>query len=105
MNIADPVVEILDSATGEVVIGACGEMHLEKCVDDLEKFYAKIKVVRSEPIVPFRETLILPPKVDELGENFGEQQKKFMEQFKEEQDDGENLDEARTGLECFAIRK
>ena len=30
LNISDPVVEILDSATGELVVGACGEMHLEK---------------------------------------------------------------------------
>ena len=99
LNIADPVVEILDSATGEVVIGACGEMHLEKCLDDLERFYAKIKVTRSDPIVPFRETLISPPKVDELGENFGEQEKKFMEQFKEEDDCEENSEQARMTLD------
>ena len=55
---------------------------LIKCLDDLEKHFAKCKVNRSEPIVPFRETLVNPPKVDELGENFGEQQKKFMEKFK-----------------------
>ena len=89
LNIADPVVEILDSATGELVVGACGEMHLQKCLDDLEKYYAKCKVSRSEPIVPFRETLITPPKVDERGGHFGEQQKKFMKKFNEDQNGDE----------------
>ena len=73
-------------------------MHLQKCIDDLEKFYAKCKVSRSDPIVPFRETLMEAPKVDELGENFGDQQKHFMKQFlsKEEatdkSDDREEID-------------
>lgn len=98
LNIADPIVEILDSVTGELVVGCCGEMHLQKCIDDLEKFYAKCKVSRSDPIVPFRETLMEAPKVDELGENFGDQQKHFMKQFlsKEEatdkSDDREEID-------------
>ena len=42
LNIADPCVEIVDSATGELVVAACGEVHLEKCLDDLQKYYAKV---------------------------------------------------------------
>ncbi|CBY42186.1 unnamed protein product [Oikopleura dioica] len=61
LNVADPCVEIMDTATGELVLGACGEVHSKKCLDDLETIYSKIKVIRSAPIVPFRETLIEAP--------------------------------------------
>ena len=45
-----------------------GEVHLQRCIDDLEERYAHIKVHVSAPIVPFRESIILPPKVDRLNE-------------------------------------
>ncbi|CBY10085.1 unnamed protein product [Oikopleura dioica] len=84
LNVADPCVEIMDTATGELVLGACGEVHLEKCLDDLETRDVKsphdfhlTSGKRSAPIVPFRETLIEAPKVDELGESFGQQQEEI----------------------------
>ena len=52
LNIADPCVEIVDSATGELVVAACGEVHLEKCLDDLQKYYAKvINIIYSESVL------------------------------------------------------
>ena len=115
LNVADPCVEIMDTATGELVLGACGEVHLEKCLDDLEKIYSKIKVVRSAPIVPFRETLIEPPKVDELGENFGQQQKNFMKKFLEmesrgqkledDENDREEIDQASGSVSLYTINR
>ena len=93
LNIADPCVEIINSVTGELVIAACGEVHLQKCLDDLEKYYAKCPVKPSEPIVPFRETLIEKPKVDEVGESFGAQSKIFMDKFISEDVEDEDEDE------------
>jgi len=93
LNIADPCVEIINSVTGELVIAACGEVHLQKCLDDLEKYYAKCPVKPSEPIVPFRETLIEKPKVDEVGESFGAQSKIFMDKFISENVEDEDEDE------------
>jgi len=96
LNVADPCVEIVASQTGELIIAACGEVHMQKCLDDLERDYAKCKVVRSDPVVPFRETLITPPKVDRVGEAFGEQERHFMRKFdedeKNEEEEGENED-------------
>ena len=43
LNVADPCVEIVSSNTGELIIAACGEVHMQKCLDDLEKNYAKCK--------------------------------------------------------------
>ena len=35
LNQADPSVEVLVQQTGELVLIAAGEVHLQKCLDDL----------------------------------------------------------------------
>lgn len=45
-----------------------GEVHLQRCVDDLQERYARVPVSISDPIVPFRETIIPPPTYDRLNE-------------------------------------
>lgn len=45
-----------------------GEVHLQRCLKDLEERYARISITASPPIVPFRETIIPPPTVDRLNE-------------------------------------
>lgn len=54
--------------TGEHVITTLGEVHVEKCVRDLEESFAKIKVNVSEPIVSFRETIVPEATVDMVNE-------------------------------------
>lgn len=39
--------------------------------------YARIEVNVSAPIIPFRETIIPPPKVDFLKESLANQQQQF----------------------------
>lgn len=39
LNQADPCVEVFVQETGEHVIVAAGEVHLERCLDDLRKRY------------------------------------------------------------------
>lgn len=68
LNQADACVQVLLQETGEHVVLTLGEVHLEKCVYDLEHSYAKIKVNVSKPIVPFRETIVPPPTVDMVNE-------------------------------------
>ena len=43
-------------------------MHLQRCIDDLKQRFAGIKLNVSAPIVPFRETIVLPPTVDRVNE-------------------------------------
>ncbi|KAF0776211.1 hypothetical protein AaE_000089, partial [Aphanomyces astaci] len=43
--------------TGEHVIVALGELHLERCVKDLTERFAKVPLRVSEPLVGFRETI------------------------------------------------
>lgn len=69
LNQADPCVEVKLQRTGEHVIVATGEVHLQHCIRDLTERYANnIELNISQPIVPFRETLVLPPKTDMVNE-------------------------------------
>lgn len=55
-------------SSGEYVIVTAGEIHLQRCVDDLQERYAGVPIKTSDPIVPFRETIIPRPTVDRLNE-------------------------------------
>ena len=58
LNQADASVEVFVQDTGEYVINAAGEMHLERCLRDLEEMFAPIPLEVSPPIVSFKETII-----------------------------------------------
>ncbi|KAH9599634.1 Elongation factor EFG [Trypanosoma melophagium] len=55
----DPQVEVSILPTGEHVIGTAGEVHLERCIKDLVDTFARVEVVVSEPLVSFRETIVV----------------------------------------------
>ncbi|XP_026071930.1 elongation factor-like GTPase 1 isoform X2 [Carassius auratus] len=85
LNQADPCAEVLIQETGEHVLVTAGEVHLQRCLDDLRERFAKIEISASEPIIPFRETVIRPPKMDMVNEDLGKQQKvAVIHQLKEE---------------------
>ncbi|KAI4876963.1 hypothetical protein NFI96_017652 [Prochilodus magdalenae] len=86
LNQADPCAEVLIQETGEHVLVTAGEVHLQRCLDDLRERFAKIEISASKPIIPFRETVIRPPKVDMVNEDLGRQQKvAVIHQAKDEQ--------------------
>ncbi|KAF6757551.1 translation elongation factor 2 [Ephemerocybe angulata] len=58
---SDPCVETFQQQTGEHVILAAGELHLERCLKDLRERFAKVEIQQSKPIVPFRETAVKAP--------------------------------------------
>lgn len=66
---ADPGVEVLIQGTGEHVLIAAGEVHIERCLLDLrERFCPGIEFTCSAPLVPLRETLVMPPTIDMANE-------------------------------------
>uniref|UniRef100_A0A8D8WZ89 Elongation factor-like 1 n=1 Tax=Cacopsylla melanoneura TaxID=428564 RepID=A0A8D8WZ89_9HEMI len=69
LNQADACVEVVLQESGEHVLVTAGEVHLQRCLDDLRERYAKVEISVSEPIVPFRETIITPPLVDMTNES------------------------------------
>ena len=54
---ADPVLEwYVDDESGELIVCVVGELHLERCLKDLEERFAKgCEVTVKEPVIPFRE--------------------------------------------------
>ena len=68
LNQADLSVEVSVQETGEHILAAAGEVHLQKCLDDLEKQYARVRLKVSAPIIPFRETVVPRPTVDMVNE-------------------------------------
>ncbi len=75
LNQADANVQVLLTDKGEHILVTAGEVHLERCLRDLQETYAKVEVNASSPIVPFRETIVLPPKTDMVNEELGEENK------------------------------
>ncbi|KAF7067448.1 hypothetical protein CFC21_073345 [Triticum aestivum] len=57
LNRADPFVEYTVTHRGEHILAAAGEVHLERCKKDLEERFAKVKLVVSDPLVSFKETI------------------------------------------------
>lgn len=59
LSSADPVLEwYIDDDSGELIMCVAGELHLERCLKDLEDRFAKgCTVTVKEPVIPFREGL------------------------------------------------
>jgi len=60
LNVADPSVDFQISDAGEFILSTAGELHLERCLRDLEERYAQVEMDVSPPVVPFRETIVPP---------------------------------------------
>ncbi|XP_022125841.2 elongation factor-like GTPase 1 [Pieris rapae] len=73
LNQSDSCVQVLLQETGEHVLVTAGEVHLQRCLEDLKNLYAKIPLTVSEPIVPFKETIVEPPKMDMANEEIDSQ--------------------------------
>ena len=56
LNKSDPSVEIY-SENGNLILGTCGEVHLQRCITDIEKVFAKVETKVSEPLISFKETI------------------------------------------------
>lgn len=57
LNRVDPVCEIFNDDKGELILAVNGEIHLERCLNDLEHKYFGKKAFVSEMLVDFKETV------------------------------------------------
>lgn len=53
---SDPMVQII-TGENENIIAGCGELHLEICLNDLCNEYTNIEIIKSDPVVPYKETV------------------------------------------------
>ena len=59
LNKSDPSVSVFTNAKGELILSTCGEIHLERCIKDLnDEFCPGVILEISDPIIAFRETII-----------------------------------------------
>lgn len=56
---ADPLVSVSLEESGEHVVSAAGEIHLETCIKDLRERFARVELVVSPPLVRFKESLAM----------------------------------------------
>jgi translation elongation factor EF-G len=96
---ADPSVSYcINDENGEYILQTCGQLHLERCVKDLNDDFAQIEIEISEPIVSFKETIIKRNlrKEDDFEDSFEEIE--WFEEKEEEElsdsDEGENDDKS-----------
>jgi len=54
---SDPLVLCTTEESGQNVVAGCGELHVEICLNDLEKDFAGIEIIKSDPIVSYKETV------------------------------------------------
>merc|ERR1711966_339297 len=54
---SDPLIVCSIEESGEHVIAGCGELHVEICLRDLEEDYAQVPIIKSDPVVSYRETV------------------------------------------------
>lgn len=69
---SDPCAEYEHFSSGEHVLLTAGELHLERCLRDLQERFARCEIQAGEPIVPYKETIVRaeemkPPANKELG--------------------------------------
>lgn len=54
---SDPLVQITSEETGQHIIAGSGELHVEICLHDLTTYFTNVEIVKSDPIVSYRETV------------------------------------------------
>lgn len=55
---SDPlVICTTEESTGQHIIAGCGELHIEICLKDLEEDYANCPIIKSDPVVTYKETV------------------------------------------------
>ena len=76
LNKSDPSVLFFINKKGEFILSTCGEVHLERCIKDLnDDFCPGIELTVSAPIIEFRETIInkkLTNRIQKKQENYEE---------------------------------
>lgn len=82
LNRSDPAVEYYVQQNGEHILVTSGEVHLERCIKDLDDHLAKVKFKISAPMVNFKEGLV------NNGYNF-----KKKKEIQEKKIDGKKIEE------------
>jgi elongation factor 2 len=76
---SDPMVLCYTEESGEHIIAASGELHLEICLQDLQNDFMGTEVKVSDPVVSFRETCNAKSNVTCLAKSANKHNRLFVE--------------------------
>jgi len=76
---SDPMVLCYTEESGEHIIAASGELHLEICLQDLQKDFMGTEVKVSDPVVSFRETCTAKSNQTCLSKSANKHNRLFVE--------------------------
>merc|ERR1712161_135860 len=76
---SDPMVLCYTEESGEHIIAASGELHLEICLQDLQNDFMGTEVKVSEPVVAFRETCQAKSSVTCLAKSANKHNRLYVE--------------------------
>lgn len=109
LNLSDPMVQVSVADNGEHILMAAGELHLERCIKDLKERFAKVDIQVSQPIVPYKETIVVPD-----AEQVQQAYKQLQQQKQQDEEQGNNkvvpvediigLQEAKIGSTTVKLR-
>jgi elongation factor 2 len=74
---SDPLVQVISTETENIIAG-CGELHLEICLKDLVDEYSGIEIIKSDPVVPYKETVTEHSKDTCLAKSPNKHNKLFL---------------------------
>ena len=77
---SDPCVLTTQEESGELIVAGVGELHLEVCLKDLQEDYCNgITIVKSDPVVSFRETVTSRSTTTCLGKSPNKHNRLYIE--------------------------
>jgi len=76
---SDPMVLCTTEESGEHIIAASGELHLEICLQDLQNDFMGVEVKISDPVVSYRETLLAKSSQTCLAKSANKHNRLFLE--------------------------
>ncbi|KAJ7070446.1 P-loop containing nucleoside triphosphate hydrolase protein [Mycena belliarum] len=74
---SDPCLQISTSESGEHLVSAAGELHLEVVLKDLEEF-AGVPLKISQPVVPYRETVTADSSIVALAKSSNKHNRLYL---------------------------
>jgi elongation factor 2 len=77
MSQSDPLVQVISTETEQIICG-CGELHIEICLKDLVDDYSGIEIVRSDPVVPYKETVTAISSCTNLSKSPNKHNRMYM---------------------------
>ncbi|KAK8500724.1 hypothetical protein V6N12_031384 [Hibiscus sabdariffa] len=95
---SDPMVVCYMDESGEHIVSGAGELHLEICLKDLqEDFMGGAEIIKSDPVVPFRETVLERSCRTVMSKSPNKHNRLYMEARPLEEGLSEAIDEGRIG--------